>query len=130
MSAELIVKKSRVLTVSQAINRVRTEPDIPTLWSGIKTRSFGYVFGPPKSGKTILCENLAISLALNCKDFLGLPLLNQENRVLFISMEEYIANRTKRNEIQLKAMGIDKLSNYWVINEEFPRFFSNKSDFF
>jgi hypothetical protein len=26
-------------------------------------------------------------------------------------------------------MGIDKLSNYWVINEEFPRYFSNKSDF-
>jgi hypothetical protein len=81
MSEEVILRESRILTISEAISRVNTEPEIPTIWSGIKGGSFGFVFGPSKSDKTILCENFAMSLALNRKDFLGLHILNQEDTV-------------------------------------------------
>ena len=43
-------------SMTEAIKRVKTEPEIPLLWSGIRVGSFGFIFGPPKSGKTILCE--------------------------------------------------------------------------
>jgi D-lactate dehydrogenase len=42
--------------------KVNSEPLPFMYYSGIKENSVGFVFGPPKSGKTIYCENLAMSI--------------------------------------------------------------------
>lgn len=80
-------------------------------------------YGPAKSGKTIGCENLGMSIAARKDSFLGKPLnSNLVNRVLFISMEEFWQNRTERNAIQLKAISNLDRGNfpYMVVDETFP----------
>jgi hypothetical protein len=120
--------------INAMIERLATEPPIPFIWSGIKKGSFGFVFGPAKSGKTIFCEILAISLASGLAEFMNTPLLQEEviPKVLFISLEEYWQPRTERNKAQVKQLAfkynVTELSNYLVINEEFPRFFSGNDD--
>ena len=129
----MVKKANEVVNYSNPINamieRLATEPPIPFIWSGIKKGSFGFVFGPAKSGKTIFCEILAISLASGLAEFMNTPLLQEEviPKVLFISLEEYWQPRTERNKSQVKQLifkhNVTDLSNYIVINEEFPRFY-------
>ena len=59
---------------SHAREMYRVMPPKQMLWSGVKEKSFGLVFGPSKSGKTIFSENLAISIAIGRKDYLGYSL--------------------------------------------------------
>jgi len=114
--------------VVSLIERRAKEPDIPMIWSGIKKGTMGFVYGPAKSGRTIFCENLGMSIAAGETSYLGRPLnSSQISRVLFISMEEHWSNRAERNQKQLSAMpGIDiKTLPYTVVDEAFPHFLMN-----
>lgn len=110
------------------IERRAREPDIPMIWSGIKKGTMGFVYGPAKSGKTVFCENLGMSIAAGSTSFQGKPLYSSQiSQVLFISMEEHWSNRAERNQKQLSAMeGIDiKTLPYSVVSEAFPHFLVN-----
>ena len=52
-----------VKTPFELLSICESEPEPIYYWRGIEDISFGYVFGPSKAGKTIFCENLAMSLA-------------------------------------------------------------------
>jgi len=116
--------------ISDLIETVKNEKPIPEIWNGIKEGSFGYIYGPSKSGKTIFCENLAFSLATNQEQFLGYMLPEIEQSVLFISMEEYVRPRTERNAKQMAGMDLmeNQTINLKVIGERFPRFFASNDD--
>lgn len=119
----------------QLIERAKTEPAVPFVWSGIKKGSFGFVFGPSKSGKTTVCENLAMCLAAGIYDFLGIPITPDNYKVLIISLEEYWQQRTERNEKQAfpltQNLGSDEwLDNLMVINEKVPRVIASEEDWF
>jgi len=91
------------LTMEEIVKERKTRPPIKYLYAGVKERSFGIVFGPSKSGKTVYCENLAMSLAVGRKEFLGDKLDGIPRKVLFISLEEYWENRVDRNLKQMEV---------------------------
>lgn len=110
-------------SVYSLIERSANEPATPMIWSGIKKGTFGFVYGPAKSGKTIFCENLGMSIAAGRNTFMGKPLNSKQvKKVLFISMEEFWLNRTERNQQQLSVFNeIDKENfPYLVVDETFP----------
>lgn len=74
------------------------------LWSGIIEGSFGLVFGPSKSGKTIFCENLAMHLACGSPEFFGNALDGSPKKVLFVGLEEFWENRIERNSKQYDVL--------------------------
>ncbi|MEO1807226.1 MAG: bifunctional DNA primase/helicase [Bacteroidota bacterium] len=94
------------------------------LYLGIPPVSFGYVVGPPKSGKTTYCEGLAFSIAAGLDTYLGHPLHAPHPTVIFLSMEEFWRNRMERNEQQIQRI-IDQQGEAWIRNihmasENFP----------
>jgi len=105
------------------VERVENEPEMQYVWSAIMRGTFGYIYGPAKSGKTILAENLAMSIAAKIPMFLGMPIDSTgiEN-VLFISLEEFWVNRTQRNRKQLSVLQGINIDNfgYNVVDESFP----------
>ena len=117
-----------ISSLNEMILRSKTEPAIPYLWSGIKVGSFGFIFGPSKSGKTTFCENLALSIATNQETFFNKPILEGLRKVLFISMEEFWQPRTERNEKQLQELGVGIGDNFLTVNENFPRILNSKED--
>ena len=108
------------------ITKVDSEPQLEFIYSGIKENSIGSVFGPSKAGKTMLCENLSMSIAAGISNYLNLPITSKNNTVLFISLEEHYTNRTERNKKQAKALeathGREWLANYIVVNDALPRY--------
>jgi len=92
------------LSFNEMIEELSSRPKPEFVWNGIKKGSTGLVFGPPKSGKTILCENLAISIAIGAKEFMGFELDGQPKKVLFISLEEDPFSRGERNRKQFEAL--------------------------
>jgi len=105
------------------IKRVEDEPPIQYIWSGIKKGTFGYVYGPAKSGKTVVCENLGMSIAAKNSSFMGMPIDSSGvDYVLFVSMEEYWKNRSERNQKQISVLPDVTADNfeYSVVNETFP----------
>jgi hypothetical protein len=122
-----------VVGLADLIRRHNQEPPVPFIWSGIKKNSFGFVFGPSKSGKTTFCENLAMCLAAQLQSFFGQPITPDNYKVLFISLEEYWQARTERNKKQviplIENLGTDDwLANYDVINENVPRQIASDAD--
>jgi KaiC/GvpD/RAD55 family RecA-like ATPase len=119
-----MIKKRYFKPIDEAVEDVRREGPIPFIWGGIKEGSFGYVFGPSKSGKTTLSENLAMMLVCGAKEFLGYPLPGRPYRVLFISLEEYKRPRCERNDKQLQYLHPlpELIKNLFVIEDDFPKF--------
>lgn len=107
-------------------------PEPPRIYKGIMTPSIGCFFGPSKSGKTTLVENLAFSIASGQSQFLGDPVYSSNNRILLISCEEYYRSRTIRNQNQMsgfnKAYNLNGVwkENVFVIDETFPRYFATE----
>lgn len=103
-------------------------PEPPRIFRGIIRPSLGCFFGPAKSGKTTLVENLAYSIASGQDEFLGEPLFCENRRVLLVSMEEYSRSRTSRNKKQMDAFSkkhnLDPSwrDNVFVVDESFPRY--------
>ncbi|MDI9564897.1 MAG: AAA family ATPase [Bacteroidota bacterium] len=126
-----IQDQSSYSNIFSMIERCSKEPEIPMICSGIKKGTFGFVYGPAKSGKTIYCENLGMSIAARKQSYLGMPLYPHfVNKVLFISMEEFWQNRTERNKKQLSALhGFDERNfNYMVVDEHFPTSLVNEKN--
>lgn len=122
-----------VVSLDELIDRAKKEPPIPFIWNGIKKKSFGFIFGASKSGKTILCENLGMALAAGLDSFLGHKIEKSNYLVLFISLEEFWQQRTERNEKQANKLSKDLMINYWiknylVINENCPRQIATEED--
>jgi KaiC/GvpD/RAD55 family RecA-like ATPase len=118
-----VVDKKMFSGIFEMVERVKNEPKIEYVWSGIKRGTFGYIFGPAKSGKTILCENLGMAIAAGLPEFLGMPIdsTGVEN-VLFVSMEEFWINRSERNAKQISIFPNINADNfkYQVVTEDFP----------
>ena len=126
-------KTKDFLTLEEMLNEQKKRPPIEYLWSGIKNKSFGLVFGPSKSGKTIFCENLAFKIALGESEFLG-EKLNVKNpqKVLFIGLEEFWENRIVRNKQQMDtydAASVKLLkSNYLLQSIDYGKKIISKKD--
>jgi adenosyl cobinamide kinase/adenosyl cobinamide phosphate guanylyltransferase len=92
------------LNFSQIRELYKAMPPKKMLWSGVKEKSFGLVFGPSKSGKTIFCENLAIAIAVGKDSYFDYPLDGIPKKVLFIGLEECWDNRAERNISQFETL--------------------------
>ncbi|SHG24582.1 RecA-superfamily ATPase, KaiC/GvpD/RAD55 family [Fodinibius roseus] len=118
-------QERKITSPLKLIKQVEKEPPIPLLWRGIKQGSFGFIYGPPKTGKTILCENLAYHIAARHTQFLGTALNISDEKVLFLSLEEYYQRRGERLKKAFKTFGnkdrkaIDK--NLKVL-EKYPQY--------
>lgn len=104
-------------------------PEVRYIFRGIPEQSLGVFFGPSKSGKTTLVENLALNLVAGNQKFLDDAIYSRSQRVLLISCEEFYRNRTVRNQRQIEylnaKLGLDKTwtKNLFVVSDEFPRYF-------
>lgn len=96
--------KNKAFTYLEMLEEVKKRPKRRFLWAGINDKSFGIVFGPSKSGKTIFCENLALKLAVGADSFFGSKLLGEPVKVLFVGLEEFWANRIERNQKQYSVL--------------------------
>jgi archaellum biogenesis ATPase FlaH len=127
-----MINRQYTNSLREMISRVQQEPRLEMIYSGIKEKSIGVVFGPSKSGKTMFCENLAMSIAAGADSYLWKPINMAGRKVLFVSLEEYYANRTERNEKQAMSLieqyGADWLDNYIVVNENLDRYLNDASD--
>ncbi len=122
----------KTLNFSQAREIYETMPEQKMLWNGVVENSFGLIFGPSKSGKTIFCENLAISIAIGRNSFFDYPLDGIPKKVLFISLEENFRNRFARNIKQFVALNEEEQmlmnQNFDIPELNFPQFIVNKEN--
>lgn len=125
-------KTKTFLTLNEMLDLKTKSPKKKYLFSGVKEGSVGLIFGPSKSGKTIFCENLAMSLAFGAKEFFGYTLDGKERKVLFIGLEEFWENRAERNEKQLSVLSDDQQElvgkNYLVPPVDFTNRILNAQD--
>lgn len=121
-----------ILNLKELKKLYKERPKTKFLWSGIKEKSFGLVFGPSKSGKTIFCENLAFKLAIGAKEFFGYPLDGIPKKVLFLGLEEFWEQRIERNLLQIQELKDDELNlaetNYLFQPIDFERRISSKEN--
>lgn len=117
--------RRKFLTMNEMFKNYETAPKTDYLWNGIKEKSFGLVFGPSKSGKTIFCENLAISIAMGKNDFFGYTLCGVPRKVLFVGLEEFWQNRAERNKKQFNTLNEEQQilvgENYRYQEIDFPK---------
>lgn len=127
------VEKKRFLTLNEMMMCYETQPKTTFLWNGIKEKSFGLVFGPSKSGKTIFCENLAMSIAMGKDEFFGYPLDGIPKKVLFVGLEEFWQNRVERNSKQFQELSKEEQllvgENYRFQPMEFSRLIVKDLDY-
>ena len=126
-------KTKDFLTLGEVLEEQKKRPPIKYLWSGIKEKSFGLVFGPSKSGKTIFCENFAFKIAIGETQFLGEKLnIQQPQKVLFVGLEEFWEYRIARNEKQMLTYDSSNINlleaNYLYQPFEFKGKIINKED--
>lgn len=99
----------------ELISKVQNAPPVPLIWRGIKKGSLGFIFGPPKTGKTMLAENLAYYIAARKDSFLGSPLMVDNEQVLLVSLEE--PNTIKRGDRNSKALSSFSDEELQLINQ-------------
>lgn len=125
-------EERKFLTFKEMQTEFEKRPKTKFLWSGIKEKSFGLVFGPSKSGKTIFCENLAMNIAIGRKSFFGHKLSGKPEKALFIGLEEHWENRAERNLKQYSSLTEDEQkllnSNFLYQQIEFSQFIQKKKD--
>lgn len=124
----------KTINIDDLISRVDEEPVLNFIWQGIKEQTMNFIVAPPKVGKTILCENLGMSIAAGCTHYMNSPLWYGDNKkVLIIGLEEYYINRTIRNKKQLiyldeKIGNATWHTNFDVISSDSPRYIQTKKD--
>lgn len=115
-----------IIKFSHAREMYKVMPPKKILWNGVVEKSFGLIFGPSKSGKTIFCENLAISIAIGRESYFDYNLDGIPKKVLFIGLEESFENRTNRNLLQYDTLTKEEQllmdENFNVQDLDFPRF--------
>ncbi|MBK7888408.1 MAG: AAA family ATPase [Bacteroidetes bacterium] len=107
-------------SVENLLEEFKDHKTNPFIWSGIMKGSFGFVYGPPKSGKTIFCENLALAIASGESTFFNIPIQLTRQKTLFISMEERIEPRLERIEKQKKHLKTPLRNNLNLSRGELP----------
>jgi archaellum biogenesis ATPase FlaH len=101
----------------------RKEPKPEYLYRGIQEKSVGLIFGPSKSGKTIFCENLLMSMSCGLPNYLDGDLAAEQKKTLMIGLEEFWIGKSSRNLKQYNSLSdeeqklVDK--NYLVQNISF-----------
>lgn len=120
------------IPLSIAINKVKSLPEIPLVWRGIKKPSVNAVFGMAKCNKSILSENLAMSIAAGRESFLDDAITIDNRTVLVINFEEFFQNRINRNAIQFQELSEEEKQsiskNYLVIDERCPHYLRDEHD--
>lgn len=118
-------KNKRFLTLKEMMVEYKSRPKTKYLWNGIKENSFGLMFGPSKSGKTIFCENLAMKIAMGAENYFGYSLDGVPKKVLFIGLEEFWLNRAERNLQQFDSLDDEQQKlieeNYLVQEIDFEK---------
>ncbi|KAJ1510690.1 hypothetical protein HMI54_001414 [Coelomomyces lativittatus] len=64
----------RVVSLRELKELVKERPPLNFIWNGIKEHTLNFLVAPPKVGKTILCENLGMSIAAGQEKFLDMPI--------------------------------------------------------
>jgi KaiC/GvpD/RAD55 family RecA-like ATPase len=122
---EILIEPRKILVqnIGELLEKHKNLPEEKKLWRGIKENSFGFIYGAPKSGKSSLCECLAISIAAGKNTFLGTP-LDALGPVAYISLEESERSRIARNSLQIQSLSESELellkTNFKVSNDELP----------
>jgi KaiC/GvpD/RAD55 family RecA-like ATPase len=111
--------------ICEVLERIKDIPDPIMMIPGVAENSFGFVFGPPKSGKTTYVETLFWHIAAGRNEFMGNPLNCTNKKCLFISLEEGTKlGRLKRNAKQIQGFTeAEKLcaqNNYLISDELMP----------
>ena len=121
-----IEPRAMTMSLNEMMKKVALEPEIKTVYSGIKENSIGIIVGPSKSCKTMYCENLGMAIAAGLRSYLGLPIKADNKVVLFLSLEEHYSLRTARNIRQAAkltaTLGEAWADNYIVATEEMPTY--------
>jgi archaellum biogenesis ATPase FlaH len=130
--SENVQEDDATVSLKSLLRKAKDIPPIPLIWSGIKEGSLGFIFGLAKTGKSTLCECLAFSISSGLDNFMGMPIISKDTKVLYISMEEIWQLRTERNRLQeqyLFKKYHKKLDNNFITNtEKYPRYILNDSD--
>ncbi|WP_281980728.1 AAA family ATPase [Tenacibaculum mesophilum] len=126
-------KIQKVSPLGDLLKRYKGEKPPKSFWGGISPKMVGFVFGLAKSGKTIICENLALSITSGRDKFLGIPIEIPNSKVLFISMEENVGIRIiQRGNKQIKGYSSEEKENIkknlYYSDEEFIRSVENTQD--
>ncbi|MCB0748132.1 MAG: AAA family ATPase [Ignavibacteriae bacterium] len=125
-------KELHLMTLNEVIKMHKEKPKAKYLWNGIKEKTFGFIFGPSKGGKTIVCENLAMNLAIGKNDFLGYELDGIPKKVLFVGLEEFWEQRAERNEKQFMSFSDEEQiilgENYVYQGLDFSRKVTSKKE--
>ena len=125
--------ENKYISLKDMLVRYEKEPETTYLWNGVKDKSFGLIYGPSKSGKTIFCENLAMHLASGKTDYFGYPLDGTPKKVLFIGLEEFWRNRVERNKKQFESFSVAEQqligNNYKYQEIDFNRLIINETHF-
>jgi predicted ATP-dependent serine protease len=135
MNQELEIKerpKGSSLLKDQ-IELFRNAPQLPEVIPGILPNTFGFVYGPPKAGKSILVENIFYAFCAKKASILQYPISGIENnKCLFVSLEERPFRRNARNVDQLKAFSEEEQemikNNFIVSTSELPPYIMNDRD--
>lgn len=120
------------LTIDCMSAKLKGLPEPPRIFRGIIRPSLGCFFGPSKSGKTTLVENLALSIAAGQTRFLNDDVNCDNRRVLLVSLEEYHRSRTVRNVRQMEAFSnkynLDPTwrENVYVVDDSFARYITTE----
>lgn len=127
-----IIKMKKFLSLTEFFTQVSERPKPICIWGGITDKSFGFIFGPAKSGKTIFCENLAMSLAIGRDEFFGKKINSKPQKVLIVGLEEFWANRGERNLKQFEALKEEEkqllYENLLFQNIDFQKYVVSDSD--
>lgn len=123
-------RSKKCMTFQEMREALKNAPKPKFIWNGIKENSLGIIFGPPKAGKTIFSENLAMSLAVGRKYFFDFKLPGEPKKILFIGLEEFITERVERNKKQYELLDDkEKLllnENYLYQPIDFTSFIKNE----
>lgn len=126
--------KKRVSSFKDLRARTKNMEPPKKFWGGIPMGTVGFVVGFAKSGKTIVCENLALSIAAGKNEFLGKPIEQTNKRVLFLSMEEDVNMKMiLRGNNQIKGFSSAKIQkrineNLFYSDKDFIRSINSKND--
>jgi hypothetical protein len=119
--------KRTIVSLGEALEWIKDLPEQVFVIPGVKENTVGFIFGPPKSGKTAYGETLFLHIAGGAKEFLGYPLNYSSQKCLFISFEEGgKVYRYERNGKQLSAFKDTKefflaaKQNFMVSNPSMP----------
>jgi KaiC/GvpD/RAD55 family RecA-like ATPase len=127
---DIQIMKNMLVTLDEMLEKQKERGQMKFIWSSIAKGSFGFIFGPSKSGKTILCETLGMTLAAGGDKFLDLPVLEADHKVLYISLEEDENLRAERNVDQalyLRSQTGGVIGNkYQTVNNDFPKYITSE----